>query len=207
MGDSHAPIPALQPRRERENSSSQRDTRWRTYLQLCSGRDQHALAALYDESSALVYGIALRLLGNEDDAGQVVVDVFRKVWDSAGEFDEDRGSATAWLVMLARCRAIDRRRRLTVQNRVEVTFAEAPSVASTAPSPEGLASASEATRKVMSALAQLPAEQRRAVELAYYSGRSHSEIAAYLQEPLGTVKTRIRLGLAKLRDVLKGSYV
>jgi RNA polymerase sigma-70 factor (ECF subfamily) len=207
MGDFQAPVPALTPQRESDSSSIGREARWRTYVHLCSQRDQHALAALYDESSPLVYGVALRLLHNEDDAGQVVVDVFRKVWDSAADFDERRGAATAWIVMLARCRAIDRRRSLATQNRHEIAFADPPNVPSAAPSPERLATASEEGRKVLQAFAQLPHEQREALDLAYFSGWSHSEIAQYLQEPLGTIKTRIRLGLAKLRDLLKASYV
>jgi len=186
-------------------AQSGRESAWRRYVEGCANRDQTALAALYDESSSLVYSIALRVLQNPDDAAEVVVDVYRQIWESAGRFDEGRGSAAAWIVTLARSRAMDRRRAQTTRMRVEVHVGELPVVVSQAPSPEGLLVSGETGRKLTLGLAALPVEQRQAIELAYYSGLSHAEIASQLGEPLGTIKTRIRLGVGKLRELMRGT--
>jgi len=163
------------------------------------------LAALYDESSRLVYTIALRILRDEADASEVVVDVYRQVWQTAVQFDERRGSAAAWLAIVARSRAMDRRRSRTARTQIEVSVAEAPRAVVQGPSPEDMAAATQTSRHVLRALTAVPSEQREALELAFFAGLSHSEIAEKLGQPLGTVKTRIRLGVVKLRDLLRAS--
>jgi RNA polymerase sigma-70 factor (ECF subfamily) len=132
----------------------------------------------------------------------VVVDVYKQVWDAAARFDEQRGSAAAWIVILARSRAMDRRRFRSARMRTAAPVEELHDVISTAPNPESLAIASQSSRSVKRALAAVPSEQREALELAFFAGLSHSEIAERLGEPLGTVKTRIRLAVAKLRELL-----
>jgi len=180
-----------------------REAAWGEYVRRCASRDESALAALYDESSQLAYTIALRILQDEADAAEVVLDVYKQVWDTAARFDEQRGSAAAWIVILARSRAMDRRRFRAARMRTAIQVEELNNVISTAPSPERLAMASQNSRSVMRALAAVPLEQRQALELAFFAGLSHSEIAHRLGEPLGTVKTRIRLAVGRLRELLK----
>ena len=183
--------------------AASRETEWGAYVRRCAARDESALAVLYDESSQLVYSVAMRILQDEADASEVVLDVYRQVWDGAGRFDEGRGSAAAWMVMLARSRATDRRRSRTVRMPVSVQLEQLEEVKSSEPNPESLAIASQSGRSVMQALATVPAEQRQVLELAYFAGLSHAEIAARLGQPLGTVKTRIRLAVARLRELLR----
>jgi RNA polymerase sigma-70 factor (ECF subfamily) len=147
--------------------------------------DESALAVLYDESSQLVYTIALRILQDEADASEVVLDVYKQVWDAAARFDEQRGSAAAWIVILARSRAMDRRRSRSSRMRSAATLEELPEVISAEPSPESLAIANQSSRSVLRALAEVPSEQRQALELAFFAGLSHSEIAGRLGEPWG----------------------
>jgi RNA polymerase sigma-70 factor, ECF subfamily len=180
-----------------------REAAWGDYIRRCASRDESALAVLYDESSQLAYAIALRILQDEADASEVVLDVYKQVWDGAARFDEQRGSAAAWIVILARSRAMDRRRSRAARTRAAATLKELPDVISTQANPESLAIQSESSRSVMRALAEVPLEQRRALELAFFEGLSHSEIAGQLGEPLGTVKTRIRLAVGRLRELLK----
>ncbi|MDX2032391.1 MAG: sigma-70 family RNA polymerase sigma factor [Blastocatellia bacterium] len=165
--------------------------------------DQAAMAALYDSTSRLVYGLALRVLGDAATAEEVTLDVYTQVWRQAAAYDTGRGSPLAWLTTIARSRAIDRLRSgWQDQQRKQPleTVGDAP--ASAAAGPEEMTVAAERQRFVRQALAQLAPEQREVLELAYYSGLSHSEISAKLNQPLGTVKTRTRLGMIKLREAL-----
>jgi RNA polymerase sigma-70 factor (ECF subfamily) len=180
-----------------------REVAWGNYIRRCASHDEAALAALYDESSQLAYTIALRVLQDEADASEVMLDVYKQVWDSAARFDEQRGSAAAWIVVLARSRAMDRRRSRTVRMRTAATVEELPDVMSFEPNPESLAISNQSGRSVRRALAAVPTEQREALELAFFSGMTHAEIAEHLGEPLGTVKTRIRLAVVRLRELLK----
>jgi RNA polymerase sigma-70 factor (ECF subfamily) len=133
----------------------------------------------------------------------VVLDVYKQVWDSAARFDEQRGSAAAWIVILARSRAMDRRRSRSARMRTAVQVEELPDVISSEASPESLAMASQSNRAVQRALQAVPSEQREALELAFFQGLTHAEIAESLGAPLGTVKTRIRLAVVRLRGLLK----
>lgn len=185
--------------------SVRREVAWRDYVRRCAMRDEDALAALYDESSQLIYTIALRVLQDEADASEVTADVYRQVWESAARFDEQRGSAAAWIVMLARSRAIDRRRSRNARIQTEAAGENLPEATCWRPNPESLAIRGQSSRWVTQALAAVPEKQRQALELAFYEGLTHTEIADFLGEPLGTVKTRIRAGVAKLREVMKDS--
>jgi|HubBroStandDraft_6_1064221.scaffolds.fasta_scaffold167870_3 RNA polymerase sigma-70 factor (ECF subfamily) len=177
---------------------------WKDLLLRCASRDQAALAALYDQSSSLIYTIALRVLNDPADAAEVVVDVYHQVWGSADKFDDRRGSAAAWLVTIARSRAMDRRRSRAARIRLEVQLDQAPQLASHTPDPESLTATARDRSSVERELRELPAGQRRALELAFFEGLTHPEIADLLGEPLGTVKTRIRLAVSKLRKRLHG---
>ncbi len=164
--------------------------------------DQQALAALYDTTNRLLFGLILRVLSDQGAAEEVLMDVYTQVWKQAPNYDIGRGSPLAWLTTIARSRAIDRLRSgWQTQQRSEpldvVTDKETNAL-----SPEEDSVYAERQRLVRKALAALSSEQREVIELAYYGGLSHSEIAEKLQQPLGTVKTRTRLGLMKLRDAL-----
>jgi len=177
---------------------------WGEYVRRCAARDETALAALYDESSRLAYTIALRILRDEADASEVVLDVYRQVWEGAARFDEQRGSAAAWIVTLARSRAIDRRRFRSAHPQAAACLDDVPETSSLAPSPETLAMDSQSSRAIKRALESLPSEQREALELAFFEGLTHVEVADRLGQPLGTVKTRIRSAVIKLRELMKG---
>src|SRR5271155_967554 len=116
-------------------SAPLREAAWGQYVRRCASRDESALAALYDESSQLAYTIALRILQDEADAAEVVLDVYKQVWDTAARFDEQRGSAAAWIVILARSRAMDRRRFRTARMRTATQVEELPDVMSFEPNP------------------------------------------------------------------------
>jgi RNA polymerase sigma-70 factor (ECF subfamily) len=173
-----------------------------SYLSRAALGDDQALGSLYDETNVMVYSLALRMLGNEQDAEEVTLDVYNQVWRIAKSFTADRGSVTAWLMTLARTRALDKlRARKSRQSHVEPIPEHFDPPADTT-TPEQNTLLSEQRRMVILALEKLPDEQRRILEMAYFQGLSHSELADLLGEPLGTVKTRIRLGMMKLRDLL-----
>jgi len=168
--------------------------------------DLSAFEALFDRYSGTLYALLLRVLGNPEDAQEVLQESFVKVWTSAKMFDAVRGSEAAWLISIARSRGIDklRSRRIRVDREndagreisIQSSFVEKTTGA------EEAIRAEERTA-VRGALAELPEAQRVALELAYFEGLSQSEIAERLGEPLGTVKTRMQLGMKKLRDRLR----
>ena len=162
--------------------------------------DESALAALYDRYHSILLGLLLRILHSRVEAEDVLQEVFLQIWQRAANFDEARGRAFTWMVTLARSRAIDRLRSLQSRQRADDTALR------DAPEPAGDASDdayhAEQREIVRAALAEIPEEQRRALMLAYFEGMTQSEIAARLGQPLGTVKTRMRSGLGKLRDML-----
>jgi RNA polymerase sigma-70 factor (ECF subfamily) len=165
-------------------------------------RDQEALAALYDATAAQVNGLALRILGDRGAAEEVTADVYLQVWRQAERYDPARGAPLSWMLTMARSRAIDRRRAAAGVGEASEPLRRALEVPSDAPGPEESSAVAERRRAVRAALSRLAAAQRRALELAYFGGLSHSEIAAALGEPLGTVKARIRIGMTRLREIL-----
>ena len=167
-----------------------------------SSGDAAALSELYDQSSRFVYGICLRVLRNPADAEEVTLDVYSQAWRQAARFDGDRGEPLAWLLMLARSRAIDRLRSRGGVRRNEENLEQASGLAAEGASPEESSSLAQRASTVRAALLRLPAEQREVIELAYFEGLTHTEIAERLAQPLGTAKSRIRLGLQHLRQVL-----
>jgi RNA polymerase sigma-70 factor (ECF subfamily) len=155
--------------------------------------DQSALAELYDRYSSVVYAVALRVLGDTGAAEDILQDVFLQLWRNPGAFDSARGSLGAWLAVITRNRAIDSLRRRKPE--IDIEYA----IVSVAPDLAGAADRSRAAEKVRGVLGSMPTAQRSALEMAYFEGMSHSEIATKTGEPLGTIKTRIRAGLISLR--------
>lgn len=178
------------------------DREWAQLIALSAQGDQGALARLYDRTSSQVYGLSFKILGNREAAEEVTLDVYAQVWRQAHTYDHDRGAPGAWLMMLARTRAIDRFRAGAAEyGRIESLDA-IDLFASKDDSPEQDVESQERRRYVQEALRELTAEQRQAIALAYFYGLSQSEIAEKLQVPLGTVKTRMRSGMIKLREAL-----
>ena len=155
--------------------------------------DENGMAALYDRYSAVVYSVALRVLGDTGAAEDVLQEVFMQLWRNPGLFDSSRGSLGPWLSVIARHRAIDGLRK----RRPETDIADV--VVSVEPDLAGDAERARAMEKVRGTLGSMPSPQRQALEMAYFEGLSHSEISAKTGEPLGTIKTRIRAGLLALR--------
>ena len=155
--------------------------------------DEGAMAALYDRYASIVYSVALRVLQDTGAAEDVLQDIFMQLWRNPGSFDSSRGNMAAWLAVIARNRAIDTLRRRKPQDDIEnVVVSVEPDMASEA-------ERSRAMAKIRGAMEAMPAPQRSALELAYFEGLTHMEIAEKTGEPLGTVKTRIRTGLLSLR--------
>ncbi|HEX8141651.1 MAG TPA: sigma-70 family RNA polymerase sigma factor [Pyrinomonadaceae bacterium] len=162
--------------------------------------DEVALASLYDRYRLILFGLILRILHSRPEAEDVLQDVFIQVWKKAADFNEERGRPFTWLVTLARSRAIDRLRSLSSRQRVADEFVQdAPESISDS---EADAFQSEQREVVRDALRELPSDQRQALVLAYFEGLTQTEIAAKLGAPLGTVKTRMRSGMTKLRELL-----
>jgi RNA polymerase sigma-70 factor (ECF subfamily) len=198
-GDGHARMnPPGSPASEDRNA---RDTE---LLQRIARGDRDAFAALYDRFSRPLYATALRILNDAKEAEDIVQDVFIALWEKAREFESGRGTAFTWAVTFTRNRAIDRiRMRRRRSELLSESFPADLGYDESGPTDSADTLAlSENAAAVRAAVAGLPAEQKHALELAFFSGLTQQEIAGRLREPLGTVKARIRRGLLKLRDTL-----
>jgi RNA polymerase sigma-70 factor, ECF subfamily len=170
--------------------------------------DERALGELYDRHGGMAYALALAIVREGADAEEVVADAFGQVWRSAPQYDPGRGSVAGWLATITRTRALDlvraRGRRTRAVERAAQADADglAAPLATAADQPDRGIERQEARRLVARSLGELPEPQRRVIELAYFGGLSQTEIAAELQEPLGTVKTRMRAAMEKLRGSL-----
>lgn len=177
----------------------------RSLLERLLAREESALAELYDHLSPWVLGVAVRILHDQDEAEEVLGNVFDQVWSRIHLHDPHRGPLVPWVLSIARNRSVDllrrRRRWWRKAERVEREWVDAVEVA---PDPaEAAVPGWPLHRAVHQALGSLPVEQRRVVQLAYFEGLSHVEIARRTGDPLGTVKTRLRLAHKKLEDQLK----
>ena len=165
---------------------------------------QDALASLYDQTSPMLNGLLLRILERPEDAEEVMLDVYMKAWKYAGRYTDQRGSVSAWLMIMARNAAIDRIRQKRAQPKTlafEPAVTPEPEAADA--SPEEQTAERERRRRVQQVLKELPPEQREVVELAFFGGLTHAELAERLREPLGTIKSRIRMGLIRLRGLIE----
>lgn len=162
--------------------------------------DEDALRELYELLAPRAYAIALKVLKDAAEAEEVLQDTFLEIWKSATRYDPERASADRWVATMVRTRAIDRLRKRNARDRMVNAASLVPPVKK--PSPEDELTTAQIGVRVRKALAELPNEQRRALELAYFEGLSQSEIASTTATPLGTVKTRMRLAMLKLAESL-----
>lgn len=184
----------------------------RDLIGLTAGGDERAIAALYDRYGGVLFAVAYRIVGQRADAEEVVIEAFAQVWREASRFEPTRGSVAGWLTMIARSRALDMVRARARRERITASAAADRPGVSPAMSewrPDALTALDDAERRarIREALQTLSPPQRQAIELAYFEGLSQSEIADRLQQPLGTVKTRVRLGMQKLRECLRSFYL
>jgi RNA polymerase sigma-70 factor (ECF subfamily) len=173
-------------------------------LRRVAERDLQALSEFYDQTATPLFSVALRILGDHGEAEEVTQDVFVQIWEKAPAFDDLLGSAFQWALSITRHRAIDRlrkskRRARLIEELLETGTADSRERAL----PDAEAMGGESAVAVRAALDSLPQEQRHAIELAFFAGLTHPEIVELLDEPLGTIKARIRRGLLKLREALE----
>jgi RNA polymerase sigma-70 factor (ECF subfamily) len=167
-------------------------------------RDLQAVAEFYDQTATPLYSVALRILGDRGEAEEVIQDVFVQIWEKAAAFDPLLGSAFHWALSITRHRAIDRLRSRQRRTRlVEELLESGGAEPAESTLPDTQAAGAEAVARVHAALATLPRDQRQSIELAFFAGLTHPEIADTVHEPLGTIKARIRRGLLKLREALQ----
>jgi RNA polymerase sigma-70 factor (ECF subfamily) len=172
--------------------------------QIAAG-DRAAFGEFYDRHSTLMFSVASKILNGAGEAEDVLQEVFAQIWEKAGRFDPKLGKASSWAAILVRNKAIDRIRASQRRTRLaEEAGVEQSIAAEVSDSANETIHGHEKAKLIQSAIVELPAEQRRAIELAYFSGLTQDEISKKLNEPLGTIKARIRRGLLKLRDQLEG---
>jgi RNA polymerase sigma-70 factor (ECF subfamily) len=183
---------------------AQQDLDESTLLARIAQQDRAALSQLYDRYHRIIYAVAYRVLNSVEEAEEIVLDVFSQVWRTANRYDPARSRVDSWLFMLTRSRSLDRLRALQRAARsvaVSLEVAQIP-FAAQIPDPIEDVLINERRDRVLAALSELPDNQRLVLELAYYRGLTQAEIAAETGEALGTIKTRIRLGLSKLRGII-----
>jgi RNA polymerase sigma-70 factor (ECF subfamily) len=170
-------------------------------IQQVANQDRDAFNQLYDRFSTLVFTLAMRMLKVRSDAEDLLQEVFVQVWRQAENYSAERGSPEAWIINIARSRAIDKIRSI---RRMEKSFVltDDPARAESSENVESSAAESETRLMMNSVLANLPQTQRKVLELAYFDGLTQTEIAERLAEPLGTVKTRMRSGIQRLREIV-----
>ena len=176
--------------------------RWQTHMRGIRARNPESLAGLYDETSRFLYGLALRILGNQADAEEVILDVYQHVWNHSDVYDDTRGNVWNWLAVVTRNRAIDRLRQSSTRRAREAPIESEYERAGSAQAPETLSILEQERKMVRRAMGSLKEDQRQAIELAFFDGLTHVEVAEKLGAPLGTIKTRIRVGLRRLKDAM-----
>jgi RNA polymerase sigma-70 factor (ECF subfamily) len=180
------------------------ETQWVELVRAIAGGDQAALHTLYTHAHRIVFTLIVRMTSNRETAEELTLDVFHDVWRRASTYDPAGGSVVGWVMNQARSRAIDRRRFDHRKKRVN-PLAEDPSTVTAARGPYEAFDVGEQRRLLRSALESLTPDERQAIETAYFSELTYDQAAARLNQPLGTVKTRIRSGLGKLRQMLGGT--
>ena len=180
------------------------EAEWHTLVRAVAAGNEVALHALYDRTRHIVFTYAVRITSSRENAEEVTLDVFHDVWRRAPSYDPANGTVLGWIMNQARSRAIDRVRFEGRKKRVD-PHTEDPLATDAAPDPRELLELKEKGDAVRAALHVLSPEERSVVEAAFFAGLTHVEIAARLDQPLGTVKTRIRAGLQKLRRAMAES--
>jgi RNA polymerase sigma-70 factor, ECF subfamily len=163
--------------------------------------DRSALSQLYDRYSRMIYAIAWKSLNSVEDCEEVVLEVFAQIWKIADRFDVNKGSVEQWIFTLSRSRIIDRLRKIQRLDKVNIAISSGKEIEfpTISVDPIEAIEIGERRQQVLAALSQIPPAQRQVIDLAYYQGLTHTEIAAVTGLSLGTVKTRLRLGLSKLK--------
>lgn len=175
---------------------------WATLVQLTAAGDQLALHALYERSHRLVFTLIMRITANRETAEELTIDVFHDVWRRASRYDAANGTVLGWIMNQARSRAID---RLRFDNRKKRTYSDdlqPPVEVAAEPDPVDVLDMRRQRDSLRQALSILTADERQAIETTFFAGLTHVEAAARLNQPLGTIKTRIRSGLSKLRNTM-----
>jgi RNA polymerase sigma-70 factor, ECF subfamily len=184
-------------------SDPSRDT---ALIERIRNADRTAFMTFYDRFSPLLFSVAARVLGDRKEAEDVLQEVMLTIWNKSGEYDPQLGSLSSWAVALTRNKALDRLRARTRRLRLieEVAIMAEESGAASSPSANEVIHGRERAEMLRAAMKDLPTEQRMAIELAFFTGMSQTDIATRLQQPLGTVKARIRRGMLRLREQLGG---
>ena len=170
-------------------------------LRRCSRGDESAFAALYDATASRLYGLVVRVIRDPAQSEEVTQEVFLEIWRTSARYDAERGSALSWLMTIAHRKAVDRVRSAEASSRRDTTFHQRDAKVEHDETAEAVTSTLEAQR-VRQAVSTLTPAQREAIELAYFGGYTHVEVATMLDLPVGTAKTRIRDGLIRLRDTM-----
>ena len=188
------------------NSSKEYD---RDLIQQIGTGDPKVLSILYDRYKTLVFSLAIKITGSHETAEDITLDVFTQIWKNADKYHSKKGSVKGWIASIARYRSIDTLRRRKVRsdiNRPQWSDVQLETLPSNDNPGEAL-ELEETRHKVSGAIAKLPEDQQKVLAMAYFKGYSHRQISAALDEPLGTIKTRIRLGLQKLRRIFKDENI
>jgi RNA polymerase sigma-70 factor, ECF subfamily len=172
---------------------------WATLVQSIAGGDQLALHTLYEMAHRIVFTLIMRITGNRETAEELTIDVFHDVWRRASRYDAANGTVLGWIMNQARSRAID---RLRFEKRKKRSQGDVQPLAEVAADPYDVVELREQGEALRTALAALTPDERQAIETTFFGGLTHAEAAARLNQPLGTIKTRIRSGLHKLRQTL-----
>jgi len=178
------------------------ESHWIGLVQAIAGGDQHALSALYEQAHRLVFTLMVRITNDRATAEELTIEVFHDVWQRASRYDPAGGSVVGWIMNQARSRAIDRLRFEQRKKRIKPDVEGPPAVP--AIDPQEIVDVRERGRVVRKALEVLKPEERQAIETAFFGELTYREVAVRLDQPLGTIKTRVRSGLAKLRQALTG---
>jgi RNA polymerase sigma-70 factor (ECF subfamily) len=174
---------------------------WIGLVQSIAAGDQQALHALFERTHRIVFTLVVRITNNRESAEEVTLDVFHDVWRRASKYDAAGGSVVGWILNQARSRAIDRL-RFEQRKKRAIPHGDSPHPAPAASGPQETFDLREQGRLLRDALKVLTPDERQVIETAFFSGLTHPEVAARLNQPLGTIKTRVRSGLGKLRQAL-----
>lgn len=188
----------------KKTTTAASETNWVRLVEAIAAGDQRALHALYEQTHRIVFTLIMRITCNRETAEELTLDVFHDVWRRASAYDAATGSVVGWIMSQARSRAIDRLRFEQRKKRAGQA-ADGSLTMPSADSPHDVLDAREQGRRLKEALKVLTAAERQAIEAAFFSELTYTEVATKLNQPLGTVKTRIRSGLGKLREALAGA--